>query len=1031
VAVISEGGACNTYYSLDGGITVQSDSIFDGVGTGPFKVTILDENSLISRRGVVLCLMDSTVNIESGDSDPPVFTNCPTDFVSLVDASCNFSVPITDPLIDDNCGDFTASMEVIFPSGTVQNFVVLPGQTFNYVGFGTGTMSVTYTAIDDSDNSSTCAFEVSVVDGEIPTWANQFVSVDGTCGVDDPVNLLLSVQSQLTGDDNCDSSPGVFPTFNDIVNNICGGSQEFVYEFELIDDSGNVNPEFGYVTVSLVDNSNPIFSGIPADITVNCNDPFPDFPTVTASDNCAGDLTANIVFTELIEDGTCDLNANAEIVTHTWTVNDGCGNEISVDWIVTVFNDEAVELGDDINACSGETITLTASGLAGDYLWTTGETTSSITVTMDGTYGVTVTGLSGCCSFDDVIVTFNDLPTASATGGTLDCSGNPVTLMGSSSIPGSSYAWTGPGGYTSTEQNPEVTQIGTYTLLVTSNGCTDMADAEVDADTDVPDIMTMGDVIDCLNPVATISGSSTTPGVSYLWEGPNNYTSDQPTNQVTEAGEYFLTITAQNGCVVEGIAVVEQDDDIPTIQVDDETIDCNNTSVTLNANSSDPDASYEWSGPNGFSSTEASPEVSAAGDYTCTITSVNGCDATDTGTVTADNEDPDLMASGATINCTNPTVMISASSNTSGVSYSWTGPNGYSSSDQNPSVDVEGTYTITVSAPNGCTSTEDVMVALDMTTPDLMAQGNNIDCDGEPVMISASSNTSNVTFTWTGPDGFTSNEQNPTVGTGGMYTIVITAPNGCTNTTSVNVSADASVPVASLNIGNVDCENNNVVIGVNADDPSYTYSWSQNGTVIGTTQNITVSNGAMYSVIVSSSTGCTVTFEYTLEENIQDLQTNIQTTEATANQGGTATIELLNTMLGATIIWDNGQTGTMATDLDAGDHTVMVTNAFGCSFTYAFTIEMNTSVRQLSDIVNFEIFPTIANDCVNIKASFSKSKPIHIRISSLDGKLLNDLYLGKTDVINECIDVHSYADGVYFISLQSENEIRTEKIIKH
>ena len=1021
-------GACMNYYFINNGAPT-TDSIFTNITTGDLTATVLDANSGTARSSVAFCRDDEVVTIEPGDTEGPEFTNCPTDFTISVDSDCNHSFPVTDPLISDDCGISSSELTVTFVTGGTATFPVAPGETFDYGGAGTGTLNFIYTATDVNGNTSTCEFDVTVIDDEAPQWTNQFVSVDGVCGVDDPVNLLLSVQSQLSGTDNC-STPSVIATFNDVINNICGGSDEYVYEFKLTDNSGNDATEFGYVTVNLTDNIAPVLTGIPADVTINCNDAFPTMPAVTAMDNCAGDLTSQIVITDSVVEGNCDLNSNAAVVTYTWAVDDGCNNSISVNWNITIFNDEAVDLGDDIAACAGDAVTLTAGGLTGDYLWSTGETTSSITVTTADTYTVEVIGNSGCCSMDEINVSFGNIPTASATGGTLDCTGGDLVIMGASSIPNVTYSWTGPGGYSSTEQNPSVNQVGTYTLTVsTPEGCTDQADAIVDADTDVPDITTQGDFIDCQNTVATISGNSTTPGVQYSWVGPNGYTSTDPVNSVTEPGDYFLTVTAPNGCLAEGIAVVEQDDDVPSLLVEGGEINCNNSSVILEANPSSPNVLYDWTGPNGFTSDEANPEVTVAGTYVCTITAANGCDATDQADVTEDTDVPDVTANGGTLTCVNTNVQLNSSSSASNVSYQWSGPNGFSSTEQNPIVDLEGQYTLNIMTPNGCTNMATVSVNADVTTPDLMAQGGDIGCDGAPIMINATSNTNGVSYAWTGPDNFTSTQASPTVGTAGMYTILVTAANGCTNTTTVTVTADAATPVASLNVGAVDCDNNNRILAVSASDPNYTYAWTRDGTAIGNSQEVTISEAGTYNVVVSSA-ACSVTFEFIQEENIQALQTDIQATEATASSAGTATIEILNSSLDVMILWDNGQTGTTATDLTVGDHTVTVTNAFGCVFTYEFEILLNTSVRELEDIISWEFYPTLTSDCVNLKAQFSTAKTFQIQVINMNGNVVHREEIGRTNQINKCIDFSHFANGLYMLSIRSEKEIRTTKIVK-
>ncbi|MCB0781366.1 MAG: hypothetical protein KDC03_17890, partial [Flavobacteriales bacterium] len=125
-------------------------------------------------------------------------------------------------------------------------------------------------------------------------------------------------------------------------------------------------------------------------------------------------------------------------------------------------------------------------------------------------------------------------------------------------------------------------------------------------------------------------------------------------------------------------------------------------------------------------------------------------------------------------------------------SYSWTGPGGFNSSDQNPVVTTAGTYTLTVTGANGCTSQASADVLLDVSAPIATAMGGSIDCDLGTFQLSGTADQGNVSYTWTGPNGFLSLLQNPVVSDTGMYVLVVTALNGCTGSDSASVNNDCS-----------------------------------------------------------------------------------------------------------------------------------------------------------------------------------------------------------------------------------------------
>src|SRR5690606_905501 len=133
-------------------------------------------------------------------------------------------------------------------------------------------------------------------------------------------------------------------------------------------------------------------------------------------------------------------------------------------------------------------------------------------------------------------------------------------------------------------------------------------------------------------------------------------------------------------------------------------------------------------------------------------------------------------AAGGTLSCLVSMVQLQGTGNGS---FAWTGPNGFTSPDQNPEVSAAGTYTLIVTGTNGCTSTAAPKVGMEHDLPGAQAAGGLIDCETQAVTLAGSGNGS---FAWSGPNGFASIEQNPVVSTVGLYTLTVTGGNGCTST---------------------------------------------------------------------------------------------------------------------------------------------------------------------------------------------------------------------------------------------------------
>jgi hypothetical protein len=128
-----------------------------------------------------------------------------------------------------------------------------------------------------------------------------------------------------------------------------------------------------------------------------------------------------------------------------------------------------VFLGYDTGFCVGNTLVLSSPQPAGTtYLWSTGSTASSLSVSTSGAYSLTVTDIYGCVGTDLINVMVSPVPVINLGPDTTNCGGNPVTLLSSITYPSTAtYQWsTG-----STTPTTVATTTATYWLKVTINGC--------------------------------------------------------------------------------------------------------------------------------------------------------------------------------------------------------------------------------------------------------------------------------------------------------------------------------------------------------------------------------------------------------------------------------------------------------------------------------------------------------------------------------------------------------------------------------
>ena len=570
------------------------------------------------------------------DNDPPEFVDCPADITIGTEsgpAACEGEALLTSPEATDNCGimDYTVFYE--FADGSTIGPVSYDGGISLNLSFPAGVNTVTYSILDSAETETQCIQTITVVDDMAPEWLDPSLELQlfGICAVDD-ADDLLQANFPLAVDD-C-TNP-VYHEVSSATTSLCGGGATVTEVQITVDDGINLSPDTFVVLIYLEDVEPPVFSGIPADdVMVSCLDAeFNLF--VTADDDCDGSIEVAVdVVNEMFP--SCSLGDILETTTYTYTAEDLCGNTSTAVWTIYVFNDLIVDIGPDVTVCPGETTLIDAGIPDAEYLWSNGETTQVIEAGA-GTYSVTVTTLGGCCEFDQVEVTESDAPDASAVGGTLDCSGMPISLAGISLTPNVSFSWTGPGGFTSTQQNPIVSQAGTYILTVTSNGgCFSTAEAEVLIDISAPDASALGDTISCLVPTVQLFGASSTPGVTYGWVGPGGFVSNDQNPIVSAAGMYILSVTGPNGCIAMANAVVEADTMPPNAQANAGDVNCQTNEIALLGSSSTAGTTFHWSGPGGFVSDQQNAVTGIQGNYVLTVTAPNGCVATDTVNVQSD-----------------------------------------------------------------------------------------------------------------------------------------------------------------------------------------------------------------------------------------------------------------------------------------------------------------------------------------------------------------------------------------------------------
>ncbi|PLX07916.1 MAG: hypothetical protein C0594_06270 [Marinilabiliales bacterium] len=457
--------------------------------------------------------------------------------------------------------------------------------------------------------------------------------------------------------------------------------------------------------------------------------------------------------------------------TYYVTSTDGCGYT-SVDSVhVEVVLPPVVDLGSNQTICTGGNITLDAENAGSEYLWSTSETTQSITVSPASTttYTVTVTTPEGCESTGSVQVDIGSSLNVDLGTDQSICNGETVTLSAGS---GNIYNWSTGETTESIDVTPGADQ--TYSVTVTdANGCSGTDNIIITVN-DAPLVTISANQTICEGENVTISASG---GDNYLWDS-SLATGSSHTVQPNTNTTYSVTVSDLSGCT--STASVDVNVNATPDADAGEDVNICSGSVTLNAS---PSGDYLWS--NGETTASITVTPVSTTEYIVTVSNGTCSDSdsvlvTVSATLTADLG-PDLDV------CEGEEITLTVSG---GVNYIW--DNGQTGSTLSDTPSGSTSYSVTVSDGSGCTGTGDVNVTVN-TNPTINA-GNDDNVCGYDYNLSASSSDGGLWTQISGPSsasGWSPSSTDPnatvTVDADGVYEFVYSVTNAASCTASDTV----------------------------------------------------------------------------------------------------------------------------------------------------------------------------------------------------------------------------------------------------
>ena len=682
---------------------------------------------------------------------------------------------------------------------------------------------------------------------------------------------------------------------------------------------------------------------------------------------------------------------------------------------------QLIDIPSCLTICAGGSVDLFATALpvsgSYTYLWSTGETTASISVSPASTttYSVVVTDLTtNCTTTSEVTVTVNDAPvvTCLPVNGTCGNAGSAsVDVTGGSGD--YSFAWSN-GATTASISN---LADGPYSVTVTDNetGCSASCDFTI---TNAPAVeITCSSVNGSCGGLgsASVDVTSGTAPFTYSWtnEGGDVVSTDASASDLAD-GVYTVLVTDANGCTNTCFETIAN---TPAVEITCSSVNgsCGGLgSASVDVTSGTAPFTYSWTNEGGdVVSTDASASDLADGVYTVLVTDANGCTNTCFETI-ANTPAVEITCSSVNGACGElGSASVDVTAGTAPFTYSWTNEGGDEvSTDATTSDLADGVYTVVVTDANGCTNSCSETIA---NTPavEVTCSSVNGSC-GElgSASVDVTSGTAPFTYSWTNAsEDVVSTDATASDLADGVYTVRVTDANGCTNSCSETIANEPALSISCVPVNGGCGEQGSASVDILSGTGPYTYSWTNaGGDVISTDAAISGLEDGVYSVTVTDANGCSDNCDATIV-NQANLVIACEPIDGSCGELGSMSVNILSGNAPYTYSWTNEGGDIISSDpsisgLAEGAYTVNVTDANGCS---------NSCT---SSVVNQ---PALSISCDSQNGTCGALGMASVSIVDGTAPYTYSWTNEGGDVVSTEASVSDLADGVYSVSVTDAN----------
>jgi len=615
--------------------------------------------------------------------------------------------------------------------------------------------------------------------------------------------------------------------------------------------------------------------------------------------------------------------------------------------------------------------------------------------------------------------------TSNITGGVPFDTGNPYIV-----------SWTGSNGFSSSAASISNLAAGIYTLIIEDkNGTTTTEEFEITQPNALAITKDLENNVSCFNGndgslAVTITGG--TSPYTYNWTTTNGsgIVPNQEDQNTLSKGNYILEIIDQNNCTISTSFVLTEPEEIKIALINKVDILCFGDAVgslevdvsggtKTEISSGVFDYEYNWSGPNGYTSTSKNIDNLLAGTYTLNVLDDLGCTTSANFIVNQSNQiNIDVTKKDESCYQTNDgSIDVILSGGTAPYTFSWSNAaTGLSLSNLAPD-----TYTIIVTDANNCTEQASIVINealfyIEPTTTPILCSSDN----DASINLNLTGGIAPISIVWS--DGVTGEAQRTNLAAG-TYTVTITDsnPTQCPIEETFIFSNPTPIVVTKIVTDATDCiiENSGSInLEVSGGVAPYTFLWNTNET----TEDLNAIGPGDYSVQITDAIGCVFTEQYNVfrQDTLDVLVDEVVLRDCDLR---TASKQLSAIAIGGfepyTYSWSSGTISgaenNIMTTSENDIYILTIIDSAGCSVEKSFNVDVPTI-----GITDFD-YSSFAFDNYNL---LSLKDPIQFaNLSTGDIRRITWDFGDGSPTTNQENPIHTYnKEGFYTVTFTVEYE---------